>query len=129
MIKAEPAAGTEPWGKDIQRNRILLVVGERSWHLSREEAERLSADLLQALNDSEYATFEGVVCCEGSKIFLEIDEGSRLLVYPSDWSIRKQQGRRAQIVGVYLERSQDTPQFQGADVPQLHMKEWTPVES
>lgn len=43
MIKAEKAKETR--ARDVKRNRVVLTVGERSWHLSQEEAKKLAADL------------------------------------------------------------------------------------
>ncbi len=43
MIKATRAK--ESRQRDEKRQRILLTVGERSWHLSQQEAKVLSAQL------------------------------------------------------------------------------------
>lgn len=117
MIKAEPACATEPWEKDIVRNRILLSVGKMSWHLTREEASALSEALAAALVASEYQTYEGVVSTERSTIFLNQDDGTQLKVV-MDYSLMQAKEKRVKALGVVV----DDPR--GGDVRHLHMKEW-----
>jgi len=103
MIKATPAFGDEPWSKDNWRNRILLTVGERSWHLTREEAEDLSNALMTALEQSAFETFNGVVQREGEKVYLVDADDSRERIWLRDWQISNEQGKRVQIIGRHLE--------------------------
>lgn len=120
MIKAEPAFATEPWEKDIVRNRVLLSVGEMSWHLTREEAEALSVSLSNALSTSEYQSYEGVISTDRSKIFLNQDDGTQLRVV-LDNSLMRVKEKRVRGTGVVV----DDPR--GGDVRHLHLKEWAEV--
>ncbi len=122
MIKAEPAFGSEPWEKDEWRNRILLSVGDRSWHLSREEAAKLSADLTTALKESEYETFDGLLETEGSNFYLVPDGGERVQIAPRDWSLMKQKGSRIQVVGRLMTAEQS------GNSPLIFLREWSPID-
>ena len=116
MIKAVPAFTTEPWEKDIVRNRVLLSIGKMSWHLTRAEAAALSEALTAALAASEYQTYEGVVSTDRSDIILTQDDGTPLRVM--DYSLMQAKEKRVKALGVVV----DDPR--GGDVRHLHMKEW-----
>jgi hypothetical protein len=120
MIKVAPASGTEPWQKDIVRNRVLLSVGKMKWHLTREEAVALAANLSKALAESEYQTYEGVVSTERRNIFLNGDDGTQLQVV-MDYSLMEAKEKRVRVLGVVA----DDPR--GGDIRHLHMKEWAEV--
>lgn len=46
MIKIKPARN-ESRLSDKKRNRLLLIVGNRSWHLTQMEAKQLASDILR----------------------------------------------------------------------------------
>ena len=50
MIKVTSAVATETRPRDELRNRVLLTIGAAKYHLSRVEAEKLSADLTAVLS-------------------------------------------------------------------------------
>ncbi len=99
MIKATPAFGTEPWEKDNWRNRILLRIGKKSWHLSREEAGRVSRQLLKALEDSKPEVFTGTFIKDGMNCFLDRGDGEQIAVVHRDWTWLAAEGKTVEVTG------------------------------
>ena len=99
MITATEAFGTEPCEKDEWRNRILLSVGEMSWHITRAEAEELARQLVATLEASEADVFEGVLRMDRGRFFLETEGGERTRLLPRDWSIRKHVDEKIRVKG------------------------------
>ncbi len=53
MIEVKSAVKTEKRDRDIGRNRILLCIGDMSWHLTRDEAEELQESLKKVLEETD----------------------------------------------------------------------------
>ena len=49
----EVSKASEKRERDVGRDRILLSIGERSWHLDRQEAEDLCTDLRRVLDGTQ----------------------------------------------------------------------------
>ena len=99
MIKATPAFGTEPCEKDNWRNRILLSVGKKSWHLSRKEAQLLSDQLTQVLEASEPEVFGGSFIHDGSDCFLHQADGTKVPLLHLDYTAQETQGQTVEVCG------------------------------
>jgi hypothetical protein len=80
MIRVEEAFLNEERERDNRRNRLVLCLGEQRWHLSREEAASLAADLTAALAGSTPETVEGAWRRQGGKAVLVRDDGSEIEV-------------------------------------------------
>ena len=82
MIRVTPAVFTESRDRDKPRGRLLLKMGEKSWHLSRREAEELVRSVTEALGRLDAPDqFTGILRKEGwNSFFLEMKLFLRL--YP-----------------------------------------------
>ena len=99
MIKVTSSFLTESRDRDTWRNRIHLQIGERGWHLSRVEAERLSAALTATLEATALKVYQGTLSQEGDSVFLVTADGTRHPVVDPNLGVLRLIGEAVQATG------------------------------